>query len=100
MPRGDDHDEVVGIRCAPCCRGATANANTPTDPGEHPFSTHALHDINARRTAAGLEALPRLTKAVLREALEGKQVGGQAWRVGSKTKHDMVDDYRYVAVTQ
>lgn len=62
--------------------------------GDHPFTTHALHNLNTRRAAHGLPPLPRLTKAILREVLEGRQVGGLPWRVGSKTKHDMVDDYR------
>ncbi|KAF8064520.1 KIN4A [Scenedesmus sp. PABB004] len=53
-----------------------------------------LDDINARRSAAGLPTVDKLTIRLLKEAMTGQEVDGRPWAAGAKTKDNLIADYR------
>lgn len=53
-----------------------------------------LMDINHERSRQGESPVVKLTVPVLKAHLKGKTVHGQEWRMGSKKREELIEDYR------
>lgn len=58
------------------------------------LETPVLMDINQERTLQGSSPVVRLTVPVLKSHLRGKRVHGQEWRMGTKKREELIEDYR------
>ena len=54
-----------------------------------------LMDINHDRSKEGLSPVVKLTVPVLKTHLRGKSIQGMEWKMGSKKREDLIEDYRY-----
>lgn len=53
-----------------------------------------LMDINHDRSKEGLSPVVKLTIPVLKTHLRGKSIHGMEWKMGSKKREDLIEDYR------
>ena len=60
----------------------------------NPLEYPILMDINHDRSKEGLSPIVKLTVPVLRTHLRGKSINGTEWKMGSKKREDLIEDYR------
>ena len=61
----------------------------------NPLEYPILMDINHDRSKEGLSPIVKLTVPVLKTHLRGKSVNGAEWKMGSKKREDLIEDYRF-----
>lgn len=60
----------------------------------NPLEYPILMDINHDRSKEGLSPIVKLTVPVLKTHLRGKSINGSEWKMGSKKREDLIEDYR------
>lgn len=60
----------------------------------NPLEYPILLDINHDRSKEGLSPVAKLTVSVLKAHLRGKLIRGIEWKMGSKKREDLIEDYR------
>ena len=60
----------------------------------NPLEYPILMDINHDRSKEGLSPIVKLTVPVLKTHLRGKSIHGNEWKMGSKKREDLIEDYR------